>query len=112
MLSLVRAAELFGTPPETTARLDGAGYSGGASVLFTRGFHVPSPELHQHEYSETFVVVSGRVSVTGDGETVQAGAGDIVVVGPRTPHTFAHLDDGELVMVHIHANPTIITEWL
>lgn len=115
MLSIVRAAELHGTSASSTVRLDGQAYDGGSSVLFTRGADVPSPALHQHEYSETFVVVTGRISVTGGSEpvqTVQASDGDIVVVGPRTPHTFTHLDDGELVMVHIHASPTIVTEWL
>lgn len=112
MLSLIRNADLQDESPTPTVRSDGAPYQAGASVLLTRSRNVPSPDLHQHEYSETFVVISGRVSVQGADDIIEAGDGDIVVVGPRTPHTFTHLDNDELIMVHIHASPTIVTEWL
>lgn len=112
MLSLIRTADVQEVPPASTVRVDGEAYGAGASVLFTRGCDVQSPDLHQHDYSETFVVVAGRVAVRGGAETVEATGGDVVVVGPRTPHTFTHLGADELVMVHIHASPKIVTEWL
>lgn len=112
MLTLLRSDDVRDSPDDPTVKVEGEAYDAGTTVFFTRGRDVGSPALHQHQYSETFVVVTGRVSITGGEQTVEATGGDIVIVPPRTPHTFTHLDREELIMVHIHANPRSVTEWL
>jgi mannose-6-phosphate isomerase-like protein (cupin superfamily) len=45
-----------------------------------------------------------------DGEDLEAGPGDIVVVGPETPHKFENLGPGRLDLVCVHASPRIIQD--
>jgi mannose-6-phosphate isomerase-like protein (cupin superfamily) len=68
--------------------------------------------LHKHPYAETCIVHSGQAAMTIDGEEVVAGPGDIVVVGPETPHRFTAIGDERLVAVCIHASDRFIIEWL
>jgi Cupin domain len=41
--------------------------------------------LHKHPYCETWIVRSGRARMTADGQDIEPGPGDIVVVGSETP---------------------------
>ena len=50
------------------------------------------PRLHKHPYAETCIVRSGGRRWVVE-ETVTAGAGDIVVIGPATPHRFTAMGD-------------------
>ena len=86
----------------------------GSEVSFFVGDLPPGrgPGLHKHPYSETCIVRVGRAVMTVDGEDVTAGAGDIVVIGPETPHRFAAIGDERLEMVCIHASDQFIIEWL
>jgi mannose-6-phosphate isomerase-like protein (cupin superfamily) len=70
------------------------------------------PRLHRHPYAETFVVRSGRGLFTIGDRTVEAGAGDILVVPPDTPHKFENLGPGPLDTIDVHENGKFITEWL
>ena len=45
-----------------------------------------------------------------DGEEVVAGAGDIVVIGPATPHRFTAIGHERLDMVCIHASERFVIE--
>ncbi len=47
-----------------------------------------------------------------DGEEIVAGAGDIVVIGPATPHRFTAIGDERLAMVCVHASDRIVIECL
>ena len=47
---------------------------------------------------------------TADGKEVDAGAGDIVVVGTGTPHKFENTGVDRLDMVCIHAAPRMVQE--
>ena len=67
------------------------------------------PGLHKHPYSETWIVRSGRARFTADGEEVEAGPGDIVVVGPE-PGKFKNLGPDRLDVICIHASPRMIQE--
>jgi quercetin dioxygenase-like cupin family protein len=60
------------------------------------------PVLHRHPYEETFIVQKGEVTFTAGGQTVEARAGQIVVVPANTPHKFVNAGDGPLAMVTIH----------
>jgi mannose-6-phosphate isomerase-like protein (cupin superfamily) len=91
---------------------EGASY--GAGISFFQGDLPPGrgPGLHQHPYSETCIVLSGRASMVVGGEEVVASAGDIVVIHPATPHRFTAIGEERLDMVCIHASDRFIIEWL
>jgi mannose-6-phosphate isomerase-like protein (cupin superfamily) len=63
------------------------------------------PDLHRHPYSETWIIRAGAGTFTADGEEIEAGPGDIVVVGAQPPHKFKNTGDGRLDVVCIHASP-------
>jgi len=86
----------------------------GAGVSFFLGELKPGqgPRLHKHPYPETCIVRSGHAAMTVDGEEVVAGPGDIVVIGPETPHRFTAIGDERLVAVCVHAADRFIIEWL
>ena len=70
------------------------------------------PRLHQHPYTETFVIRKGRALFTVGGEHVEATGGQVLVVPAFTPHKFAVIGPEPFVSTNIHANPTFVTEWL
>ena len=86
----------------------------GSEVSFLLGDLLPGkgPRLHRHPYSETCIVRFGQAAMTVEKEVVVAGAGDIVVIGPETPHRFTAIGDERLEMVCIHASERFIIEWL
>ena len=47
---------------------------------------------------------------TADGEELEAGPGDIIVVSTETPHKFKSLGPERLDMICIHDSPTMIQE--
>jgi len=89
---------------------EGAPY--GAGVSFFLGNLEPGkgPGLHQHPYSETYIVLSGQGAMVVDGEDVVVGAGDIVVIGPATPHRFTAIGNERLDMVAIHHTDRFVIE--
>jgi len=50
--------------------------------------------------------------ITADGEDIEAGPGDIAVVGPETPHKFKNMGPDRLEIICIHSSPRIIQEAL
>ena len=86
----------------------------GAGISFFHGNLEPGrgPGLHKHPYPETCIVFSGQAAMVVDGQKVIAGAGDVVVIGPDTPHRFTAIGDEPLVAVAIHASDRFIIETL
>ena len=96
----------------------------GAAVEFEGRHRVPAypfllvlapgrgPRLHKDPYSETCIVRSGKAAMTVNGKEVIAGPGDIVVIGPDTPHLFTAIGTEPLDTIAIHANDRIVIEWL
>jgi mannose-6-phosphate isomerase-like protein (cupin superfamily) len=70
------------------------------------------PRLHQHPYTETFIIRSGRARFTVGDEELDGEAGQIIVVPALTPHKFANLGPDRFQSTNIHASDTYITEWL
>jgi mannose-6-phosphate isomerase-like protein (cupin superfamily) len=70
------------------------------------------PDLQRHRYSETWIVRSGKARITAAGEDIEAGPGDIVVVGPDTPHRFKNIGTERLDIICIHSSSRFIQEWL
>jgi hypothetical protein len=54
----------------------------------------------------------GRAVFTADDQRIDAVAGDILVVPPDTPHTFANAGASVLEMMGIHASERFVTIWL
>jgi mannose-6-phosphate isomerase-like protein (cupin superfamily) len=89
------------------------GHEHGSHVSFFLSHNRPGtgPKLHRHPYEETFIVQEGDVLFTVGDDTIEAGAGDIVVVPAGTPHKF--LSRGETHrQVSIHPVARMETEWL
>ncbi len=90
------------------------GHEHGASVSFFISRNPPGsgPSLHRHSYEETFIVQDGSVSFTVGEKTIEATAGEIVVVPAGTPHRFISCGSGRLWQISIHPVARMATEWL
>jgi mannose-6-phosphate isomerase-like protein (cupin superfamily) len=109
MHSVLPAAEQQRAPNQTL-RFEGKDHGSGVSMFLVDNEPGEGPGLHVHPYSETWIVRSGRARFTADGEDLEAGPGDILVVGPDTPHKFVNLGPGRLDLVCVHDSPRIIQE--
>jgi mannose-6-phosphate isomerase-like protein (cupin superfamily) len=70
------------------------------------------PRLHRHAYEEVFVILEGQARFTVGSETVDAHAGQVLMVRPRVAHKFVNVGSGRLRQIDIHASPKFVTEWL
>jgi mannose-6-phosphate isomerase-like protein (cupin superfamily) len=109
MHTVIRSGELPPSPGGTVT-FEGEAHGSGVSFFLVNNTPGAGPDLHRHPYSETWIVRSGRARFTADGEEIEASAGDIVVVGPETPHKFKNVGDDRLDIVCIHASPRMIQE--
>jgi mannose-6-phosphate isomerase-like protein (cupin superfamily) len=111
MHKVIRSGEI--RPSRTgTVTFEGEPHGSGISFFLVNNEPGAGPDLHKHPYSETWIVRSGNARFTADGREVEAGPGDILVVGPETPHKFKNLGPGKLDVVCIHASPKMIQEEL
>ena len=70
------------------------------------------PRLHTHPYAEVFVVQEGQATFTAGDATIEATAGQIVVVPAGVPHKFVNTGTGGLRQISIHPSERMVTEWL
>jgi mannose-6-phosphate isomerase-like protein (cupin superfamily) len=68
--------------------------------------------LHRHPYEEIFIILEGRATYTIGSETMEARAGQVLMVRPGIAHKFVNSGDGRLKQVDIHASERFVTEWL
>ncbi len=68
--------------------------------------------LHRHTYEELFIVQAGRGAYTIGGTTVEAGAGDLVIIPAGVPHKFRNIGDDTLRHMAFHAADRVVIEWL
>ncbi len=94
----------------TAACYEGADYGGTVSFFVTDHPLGEGPDLHRHPYEETFVVRTGRARFTAGDQTIEAEAGQIVVVPPNTWHGFKGASEENLQMVCIHPNERVVQE--
>jgi mannose-6-phosphate isomerase-like protein (cupin superfamily) len=108
---VIREGEIPRSPGGT---LTFEGESHGSGVSFFLVYNEPGqgPDLHRHPYSETWIVRSGKALITADGESFEAGPGDMAVVGQETPHMFKNIGTERLDIICIHASPRFIQEAL
>lgn len=111
MYRVIRAGEIQPSP-RGTIRFEGEAYGGAVSFFHVNTPPGTGPGLHRHPYSETWIVRSGKGRITVDGEELEAGPGDIVVVSAGTPHKFKNIGSERLEIICIHASPRIIQEEL
>ena len=109
MHTVIRAGELRRSRGGTIT-FEGESHGSGVSFFLVDSEPGAGPGLHRHPYSETWVVRSGTARFTAGGEELEAGPGDIVVVGAETPHKFVNAGSGQLDIVCIHASPVMIQE--
>jgi mannose-6-phosphate isomerase-like protein (cupin superfamily) len=107
MYDVLRASDQERSPGGTLT-FEGEPYGSGVSFFLVNNVPGAGPDLHKHPYSETWIVRSGQGRFTADGEDIDAGPGDIVVVGPETPHKFKNIGDERLDVICIHASPRMI----
>jgi mannose-6-phosphate isomerase-like protein (cupin superfamily) len=109
MHKVLRSGELVPSPGGTIT-FEGEGHGSGVSFFLVNNRPGEGPDLHRHPYSETWIVRGGRARFTADGEELEAGPGDILVVGPNTPHKFKNVGEERLDIVCIHDSPQIVQE--
>jgi quercetin dioxygenase-like cupin family protein len=105
-MPLIKAAALEGDD------LKGAEHGATISLILSRNEPGGGPRLHRHPYDETWVVQEGNITFQLGDERFKAGPGDVVIAPPGAPHKFTNDGPGESYLVCIHANPTMVTEWL
>jgi len=98
---------------ETAHRFEGY-LHGDANVSF---FLIDSPRgggpgLHTHPYEEVFVIQDGEVTFTVGDATIQAKAGQILVVPAGVPHKYVNSGTGRTRHIDIHTSGRMSTEWL
>jgi len=107
--ALIRSSDL---PPSGRGTVKFEGEPHGSEISFFLVNNLPGegPDLHKHPYSETWIVRSGTARMTADGKDVDVGPGDVMVVGPETPHKFKNTGTGDerLEIFCIHASPRMI----
>jgi mannose-6-phosphate isomerase-like protein (cupin superfamily) len=109
MHKLIRSGELEPSPGGTIT-FEGEPHASGVSFFLVNSLPGGGPDLHRHPYSETWIVRGGRALFTADGEELEAGPGDIIVVSTDTPHKFKSLGPERLEIVCIHDSPKMIQE--
>ena len=70
------------------------------------------PRLHRHAYEEIFVVLEGQAKFTIGSDTVDAHAGQVLIVQAGVSHKFVNSGEGRLRQIDIHASDRFVTEWL
>ncbi len=89
-------------------RFEGYRY-GDVNVSF---FLVESPPgggavLHTHPYEEVFLTLEGEATFTVGEDTIEVGAGQVVVAPAGVPHRFVNSGTGPLRQVDIHPSGRI-----
>jgi len=82
----------------------------GVSVFLFDGEPGRGPGPHRHPYDEIQFIREGRGLYTVNGETFEAGAGDILVIKAGEVHSFRAIGETPLVQLDIHLNPTFVQE--
>ena len=68
--------------------------------------------LHKHPYKEIFIIQEGMATFTVGLSTLEAQAGQIIIVPAGVPHKFRNDSDRQLKQIDIHLNKDFITMWL
>jgi mannose-6-phosphate isomerase-like protein (cupin superfamily) len=95
-----------------TGNLKGADHGATISLILDNSEPGHGPRLHRHPYDETWIVQEGNLTFQLADERVAVGPGDIVIAPPDVPHKFTNDGPERSKLICIHANPSMVTEWL
>lgn len=107
MHTVIRSGEIQRSPGGTL-KFEGEPYGSGVSFFLVNNEPGKGPDLHKHPYSETWIVRSGKARITADGQEIEVGPGDIIVVTSETPHKFKNIGTDRLDIICIHSAPRMI----
>lgn len=68
--------------------------------------------LHKHPYEEIFIIQEGLATFTVGSATLEACAGQVIIVPADMPHKFMNASTGQLKQIDIHVSRQFITDWL
>jgi mannose-6-phosphate isomerase-like protein (cupin superfamily) len=68
--------------------------------------------LHKQPYEEIFIIQEGEATFTVGFATLDARAGQVIIVPADVPHKFMNLSDKLLKQIDIHVNKQFVTHWL
>ena len=68
--------------------------------------------LHKHPYEEIFIIQEGLATFTVGSVTLEARAGQVILVPADVPHKFSNLSDTQLRQIDIHVSKQFVTYWL
>ena len=112
-MRVIEIADLTRSAGASLTEFEGRRFGAGVSFILVNSDEPGvGPELHQHPYSETFLIHSGNALFTVRGEQFVGTGGQIIVVPALTPHKFEVTGPDRLAMTDIHANDTFVTVWL
>jgi mannose-6-phosphate isomerase-like protein (cupin superfamily) len=92
----------------TVRYLEGGGYGLRTSVFQSEVVPGSGPEPHAHPYAEFFVIHAGHGRFFVGDVTIDADAGDIVIVPPNVVHHFVNTGSGRLHQTAIHEAPVAV----
>lgn len=96
-----------------TYEFQGVQYQGtGVSFIWVDMSPGGGVRLHKHPYQEIFVIQEGVSTFAVGSVTMEAQAGQIVIVRADVPHKFMNLTDKNLKQIDIHVSKQFITHWL
>lgn len=87
---------------ERARKFEGKEHGSTASFFVSRHAPGEGPDLHRHPYEETFIMLEGTATFRMDGETIEAQAGEILIVPAGAAHGFVNSGDERLLQVSIH----------
>jgi mannose-6-phosphate isomerase-like protein (cupin superfamily) len=68
--------------------------------------------LHKHPYEEIFIIQDGTATFTVGSATLEASAGQVLIIPADIPHKFMNLSGRQLKQIDIHVNKQFVTHWL
>jgi mannose-6-phosphate isomerase-like protein (cupin superfamily) len=68
--------------------------------------------LHKHPYKEIFILHEGTAAFTVGPASLEAHAGQIIIVPAEMPHKFVNTGNGRLSQIDIHCSRQFVTDWL
>lgn len=104
--------EAIKLPNSMTGLFTGAEHHADVSFFWVDAPPGGGPEFHWHPYTETWVVLDGKVMVETQEEQRLAHPGEIVTVSPETVHRFRARGDLNLRMLCIHPSPKVIETFI
>lgn len=82
----------------------------GISVFLFSGGPGKGPGPHRHPYDEVQFIREGRGIWKVNGQTFEAGAGDILIIKAGEVHEFKCIGEAPLVQIDVHLSPVFVQE--